>query len=228
MKRLMLVFAMVAFLVPAALAEGTPKSCYQNYTAIRCGEQAYFEHAKYCADINLTIDDCYNEGGNFTAIFSGIRYFKIPDEFSRVTFFFYSRSWSWLGDEKDIPLPEGSQIYQIDDTHFKVVSPLGENKIESVQITVPFCYNQINRDNEKIYPRTQAGRICRMVKTAAGEEEAAPITQSQDSGVEKTITTTTTTIKQKDNSWILAILLVVVVIIGIIVILRKPKKKKKR
>ncbi len=221
MKRLFLL-AIALLLVPIVLAS-TPMNCYQNFTAIRCGEQAEFNSAQYCAGINLTIEDCYNEGGKFTVVFSGVKYFKAPDPVSRITFFFYSRNWAWLGDETDIPLPDNSTVAQVSDNRFIVVSPLGSKKVESVQITIPFCYNQMNSDLEKIYLRTQAGKICRIVTPE--EVPSEPAAQSSNPSAPVAAPATQS---KADNGWILGVLLVVVVIVAVVFILRKPKARKKK
>ena len=222
MKRTIVFAMLLVILAPLALADenhGPTKDCFQNYTAIRCGEQAYFEHAQYCADVNLTIDDCYTDGNDFVMTFSGIKYFEVPSEFSRIVFFFYSRSWTWLGDEKDTPLPENSVISQEDNDTFKVVAPIGDKKIESVQVTVPFCYNQINGDHEKIYLRTQAGKMCKFKKAETiGEAQTVETVKNTTPSAENALA-------EKDyTSWILGAILVVVIVAGLIILL-KPKKK---
>ena len=202
--------------IPAVLA-GIPKNCYQNFTAIRCGEQTVLNSEEYCKNINLTIDDCYTEGQNFTLIFSGIEYFKIPDDTARIVFSFYSRSWTWVGDQKDIPLPENSTIYEVNASQFMLISKIRDKKIESSQITVPFCYGQINHDKEKIYPRTQAGRIC-TIKTAELPEEPIIIKQQLNQ---------TQAAEQKpsiDTNLLLLVLVAILVVIGIIVLRPRPKK----
>jgi hypothetical protein len=214
MKRLVL-FLAVLLVVPFSLA-AIPKDCYQNYTAIRCGEQIYFNSPDYCKNINLTIDDCYTKGDNFTVVFSGIEYFKVPDPVSRVTFSFYSRSWAWLGDEKNIPLPENATISALNDTAFVINAPLGGKGIESVQITVPFCYSQIDSDREKVYITTQAGKICRFV-----HEEALPEAVQEN----QTVAEKPAEASPSSNNWILLVLLVVVIVIGFATL--RPRRKKK-
>jgi len=228
MKKLV-IFALL-LLVPLAIAteeeRGTPKLCYQNYTAIICGFQDILNPDNYCKNINLTIEDCYTEGNNFTVIFSGISYFKMPGdisstEISRLVFNYYSRSWAWLGEQNNIPLPENSTISAINETTFIVVSNLPGKKVESVQITVPGCYNQVNSDKEKIYPKTQAGKICR-IKTTSSEENV------QLEPAEEIAETTTETELKKEwginkNGILLAV--AVILIIAAVLVLRAKKQK---
>ena len=130
----------------------------------------------------------------------------------------YSRSWSWLGDEVDTPLPRGSRVYQTDEDTFKVVSPLNDTKIESVQITVPYCYNQVNSDKEKIYPRTQYGKICSLgAKETVPEETTSDIT---DTGKE------TTTVKSDgtDSNWLIGVLIAVILVVGLLLLWMRKRK----
>jgi len=213
-KLLVILIALIA--IPFVLAE-IPKNCYQNFTAIRCGDQTILNSEDYCKNINLTIDECYTQDQNFTMVFSGIDYFKIPDDVARVTFSFYSRSWTWLGDQKETPLPENSTIYKINETRFMLVSSIGNKKIESAQITVPFCYNQIDNDRDKIYPRTQAGKIC-TIKTAEIPEEPIIIKENISQAAPA---------EQKpaiDTNLLLLVLAAILVIIGIIIL--RPRAKK--
>lgn len=215
--KIALLIPIIAILAIPFVLGAVPKDCFQNYTAISCGDQAYFDNAKYCSDVNLTIDDCYNENSSFTIIFSGIKYFEIPSEFSRVTFFMYSRSWSWLGDEADTPLPRGSRVYQLDEDTFKVVSQLNDTKIESVQITVPYCYNQVDSDREKVYPRTQYGKICSF-------ETKETVPESTTSEIADVGKETTTVSSDSSSNWLIGILIAVILVVGLLLLWIKKKK----
>jgi len=218
MKRLLILITLL--LVPFAAAK-IEQNCYQNFTAIRCGEQLYFNQPDYCKSINLTINECYTEGGNFTVVFSGIDYFKVPDPVSRVTFSFYSRSWAWLGDEKNTPLPENSSITAINDSAFIISANLGKKVVESVQITVPFCYTQVDSDREKIYPKTQAGKICEIRTAEVAEGPAA--TESQETNKTEVSPPAASAF---NKNWVLLALLAVIIIIGFVAL--RPRKKRKR
>jgi len=220
---------MMLLLVPFALAseevKGLPKNCYQNYTAVVCGFQDILNLEAYCSGINLTVDDCYTEGDNLTVIFSGISYFKMPGDISRLLFNFYSRNWAWTGNQQDLPLPENSTISQINDTTFVVVSPLPGKKVESAQVTVPACYSQFDVENrEKTYPRTQAGKICRIKSAEVPQEE---IVQPVEKTVEQMPEKSAGGWGMNSNGILLAAAVIIIIVAVFVLRARKPKAAKK-
>jgi len=224
MKKL-IIFALL-LLVPIAMAateeaRGLPRNCYQNYTALVCGFQDVFNLDEYCSNISLSIDDCYTEGDNFTLIFSGIKYFQIPGGISRLDLNLYSRNWAWIGEQNTIPLPENSTISAINETAFMISSSLPEKKVESAQITIPACYKQVDKDNNKVYLRTQAGKICTFKSAEAPAEQPSGEVQ-----------TTATQTPEKTTLWginrngiLLAVIIAIIIAAFIIFRARKPAKK---
>lgn len=212
-------------------AVAPPKDCYQNSTAIKCGDQIEFEAEQYCESINLTIEKCYNDGNNLTLVFSGIEHFSTENKFSKIKFYFSSRTWAWEGDET--PLPANSTIRKENDT-FIIIAPIGEKRIEAAQITIPYCYNKLSNERQKVYPETQRGKTCKFnefrepevikIKTNMTEK---PYTEAPKN--ETNIPTEESERKSTiGNRWVLPLLIVVVVVIGVLALRPKKNKTKKK
>ena len=151
------IFIIVLLLIPAFAAAQVPKNCYQNFTAVRCGEQTEFNSEEYCKTIKLVINECYSEGSRLKINFSGIEYFDASETFTKIRFEFRSRTWTWVSNENT--LPQNSTIMQ-DGKDFIATVPIGNKDVTSVQITIPYCYEQLDKDLKKVYPRTQSGSKC--------------------------------------------------------------------
>ena len=226
----LLIAVAAAFFLLSGASAGIDKHCYHNYSLIKCGDQPILIKPDFCQYINITINECFIEDSKLHVIFDGIEYFEIPHDIYQITVSLQSRDWLFIGT-KNAPLPEKSKIEGFEGNKFLFLHDLGNRSVDSVQITVPFCYDQLDNEQEKIYPRAQAGKKC-LVKKPAEEELQIFGAQETDAAEEESSKPNSYEKNQENEKLVLAkeIVLVAVaalaVIIGILALLPRRKKQK--
>ncbi len=220
MKKLVLILILLIFPL-LGLADAPAKNCYENYTAIRCGSQQILSAEQYCPNISIEVRQCRGDGENITIVFSGIESFRITNESSDLVFGFYSRNWAWAGKT----LPENSTI-TINRTDYVVRTSFKDRKIESVQITVPFCYNKLDQEGKKLYPRTQAGKTCSVSKAAekTGVEDIIRENESANATFNPNKTKKEYNERAINENWVLAAIALIAIIAGYFALKEKRKR----
>ncbi|MBW3023001.1 hypothetical protein KY308_02770 [Candidatus Woesearchaeota archaeon] len=225
MKRIILIFLILA-VIPLAFAE-LDRDCFEDWKQIACGVENFPLNDSFCNEIQLEVLDCYNEGENFYATFTGMEDFQIKELYKGLTFDITSRTKVWKGsmaitnpeEEYDI-LPEGAIISREPEGTYLFYAPIGNYSITGFQVTVPYCYRIEDSDNQKAYPRTQAGKTCEVRKKEVKIEliSSEPEQETSSADAEKT--------PEQKADWSLFLTIIVVVILTYL--LFKPRKKLKK
>ena len=222
MKKIVLLMG-ILLLIPFAAAK-LDRDCFTNYTQLACGVENWPPNASFCEDIELNVTDCYNDGENFYATFTGISDFTIKELYRGLTFDLYSRTRVWKGSIAitspeagfDV-LPTGAVISKTD-SEYLFYAPIGNYSITGFQITVPYCYKIEDSDGVKTYLRTQAGKSCYVKKQEAVVE--APIAEEKE-------VIAPPEVEKKDWTLLLTIILVIIVVVLLFAPRKKLKKAKK-
>jgi len=209
----------VLLIIPFAAAK-LDRDCFVNWTQVACGLENWPPNDSFCNDIELNVMECYNDGSDFYATFSGIDNFTIKELYKGLTFDIYSRTKVWRGSIAitspeagfDV-LPEGAVISKTDNKYL-FYAPIGNYSITGFQVTVPYCY-KIEDEGEKVYLKTQAGKSC---YTKSREAEIVPEEAPQPEEVAQ----------PEAKKYDFKLLLIVILIIIIAVLLFRPRKKLKK
>lgn len=221
MKKVWLLLG-VLLAIPMVFA-ALDRSCFENWKQVACGVENWPPNESFCSDVKLEVIDCYNDGENFYANFTGIENFSTTELYKGLAFDIASRTKLWRGSMA-ITSPEGGYdvlpqgaVISGNQGNYLFYAPIGNYSITGFQITVPYCYRIEDNDHGKIYPQTQAGKACRTVKKEAEVAVAAPAAEEKQPAVQPEI---------KKVDWNLGLTVILIVII--IVLLFMPRKKLKK